>query len=39
MMASVASVDRQLELQLVGSYMKIGHRSAQHCDNQGPLMD
>lgn len=39
MMAFVASIDRQLELQLAGSCMKIGHHSARHCDARVPLMD
>lgn len=39
MMAFVASIDRQLELQFAGSCMKIGHNSAWHCDTQVPLMD
>lgn len=38
-MAFVASIDRQLELELAGSCMKIGHHTVWHCDAQVPLMD
>lgn len=38
MMAFVASTDKQLELQPAGSYMKIGHHTAQHRDDEIPLM-
>lgn len=38
-MAFFAAIDRQLEIQLAGSYRKIGHHTAWHHDAQVPLID